>query len=342
MHKELNSVKGGNVQMQAKWVELGATPSWELPNRDNAAILSSSDAGPDATAHAKKATQRGGVKTTALAGSVFKDKDRKKGQHDGYKAFMENELGYSKDFPETSNICYGAYCGASPELIETMTWTNLEENLYNALQDLPMLTELCVLALYGQLVSAQYLTTVRADPKANALFFGPFHEKVKSHLQIPIKNSDLVLGDDATLQDCTLDNHLWEWPEVFYTVHAMKKELHHLREIFVSFLEGALETWERFTAEFKLVVELQMPRTLKRRHEFTVAMIDEQLTWHPEIQNNTAIPKNLKKLGKKHEKQLFLVGVIREFLAQRNGEMEDACLDVEDVKMMGDEGDECV
>jgi len=57
----------------------------------------------------------------------------------------------------------------------------MEKNLYNALQDPPTLTELAVLALYGQAVYHPYVSQIRGQ-NMNMLDLGPLHLEVeKTH-----------------------------------------------------------------------------------------------------------------------------------------------------------------
>ncbi|GLB36791.1 hypothetical protein LshimejAT787_0310830 [Lyophyllum shimeji] len=102
MHKELNSVKGGNVRMIAWWAENNITGPIKLMNRDNAAASRIGDSA--AKTRAAEVSQAGGVKLTSLAGAIFKHKDDKKGQHDTLRFFFEDSIGYYIGFPDTSNI----------------------------------------------------------------------------------------------------------------------------------------------------------------------------------------------------------------------------------------------
>jgi hypothetical protein len=80
MHKEMNSVKGGNAAMAAWWEEAGLWGPMKLMNKANAAAAATG-AG-RARDQAVDASQSGGVKLTSLAGAVFHHKDDKKGQQD--------------------------------------------------------------------------------------------------------------------------------------------------------------------------------------------------------------------------------------------------------------------
>ena len=64
----------------------------------------------------------------------------------------------------------------------------MKSNLYKALQDIPTLTELAVLALYSISVCLPYLKHVQGNTSAIALDLGPLHDNVKSHCVAVIDN----------------------------------------------------------------------------------------------------------------------------------------------------------
>jgi hypothetical protein len=198
MHKELNSVKGGNMALVAFWEKAGITAPIPLMNRDNtaAAELGSSEA----KTRAEKVTQAGAMKTTSLAGAIFNHKDDKKGHHDVWMDYIEDKLGHLVSFPDTSNTRYQTYClGACclilylPCFVEFLEqvrdkkdsglFNHMEQNVYRALQDIPTITELCVLAIYSQIISAPYMRSVRGPghDTTNLLDMGPLHDKVLEH-----------------------------------------------------------------------------------------------------------------------------------------------------------------
>jgi hypothetical protein len=101
MHKEMNSVKGGNTAMMAYWEEEGLQGPVKLMNRDNAAAASGGSS--VAKKRAGDVSQGGGAKVTSLAGALFNHKDDKKGQQDTLRIFFESVIGYMIHFPDTSN-----------------------------------------------------------------------------------------------------------------------------------------------------------------------------------------------------------------------------------------------
>ncbi|KAJ7670665.1 hypothetical protein DFH06DRAFT_1369651 [Mycena polygramma] len=113
MHKELNTVKGGNTAMIASWVEHQAPI--RLMNKDNKAAA---DAGNSAAkTRAEAVSEGGGVKLTSLAGMLFHHKDKKKGEGALFHIWFEDKLGYDISFPDTSNTRYQSHCETAAVLL---------------------------------------------------------------------------------------------------------------------------------------------------------------------------------------------------------------------------------
>ncbi|KDQ13894.1 hypothetical protein BOTBODRAFT_175306 [Botryobasidium botryosum FD-172 SS1] len=238
MHKEMNAVKGGNACMTAFWKVQGLVGPIKLVNKDNCAVAVSGD-------------------------SVTKERvteaDKKKGQQDALQIYMESIIGYMICFPNTSNTRYQALCKAAAELITKLdlyrqflelvrnlkdkcTFTNMEKNVFDALFDVPTLTELCVLVLYSQSISHLYMRKVRGM----------------------LKN----LLDLALYETGVLDGKPWERPDVFYAVQRLAPQLPHLEGTLIAFLEGARDTWVHFTSEFEEGGKIASASTSEKRHAF--------------------------------------------------------------------------
>jgi hypothetical protein len=168
MHKELNSVEGGNTRMMVWWTENKIIGPIKLMNQDNAAAVS---AGGTVGTRAAEVSQGGAVKLTSLAGALFNHKDDKKGQHDTYRFYMEATFGYIISFLDTS---YQTHCLAAVEIMvhleiyiqflllikdkkDSRTLNHLEQNVLTGLRDTPTIHELCVLVVYLQAISVPYL-----------------------------------------------------------------------------------------------------------------------------------------------------------------------------------------
>ncbi|KAI0039142.1 hypothetical protein FA95DRAFT_1453394, partial [Auriscalpium vulgare] len=273
MHKELNSVKGGNRAMQEFWTTHNIPGPIPLANRDNAVTLEGIAEGAEALTaaemRAQEVTSCGGVKTAELAGALFNHKDDKKGAQDTYRNYLHEHYNRRTKFPDTSNTRYQSYCEAAAEILvyrsglveflklikdkkTTRTLNHMEQNVYNALLDMPTLTELAVLVLYAQSITHPYMRVVRGSDSgdSNMLNYGPFHREVLNFIKKLIADPGLLLARDATAATGAMDGLQWHRPEAMYAVRALAPRLPHLEGALVAFLRGALTTWERFTSEF--------------------------------------------------------------------------------------------
>jgi len=87
----------------------------KLYNQDNSAAAALG--GEVAHEHASEVSQAGGVKLTSLAGAVFVNKDKKKGQQETLQVHLQSTMGYIVCFPRTSSTRYGSHSDAAIELI---------------------------------------------------------------------------------------------------------------------------------------------------------------------------------------------------------------------------------
>lgn len=80
MHKELNALKGGVVEMAASWKVINLTPPIALKNKFEAAKGSKST---------EDKSTRGAIKLASLAGALFNNKDEKKWYQSTIDHFFE-------------------------------------------------------------------------------------------------------------------------------------------------------------------------------------------------------------------------------------------------------------
>ncbi|KAJ7475256.1 hypothetical protein B0H11DRAFT_1810745, partial [Mycena galericulata] len=278
MHKDLNSFKGGNTEMMLEWKRLGLLSPILLANKENAALLRNllDPAQPkDAVLsedqfRAFEASTCGGVKTAALAGAIFNNKDDKKGQADHHVDFMTRSLGKQHcRFPDTSNTRFGSHGDAAGKLItylpqyrdimELIEWskqnpslTNIEKNLRDALNDIPTLTELVAMIIYKMTITHPYLRQVRGPgmESTNLLDLGPLHRAIRDHIQSILDNPELIFGPEVAYESATLDGLVWADPNTMSAVFKLIPSLPHIKDITFAFFRGALTTWTRFSAEF--------------------------------------------------------------------------------------------
>jgi len=281
-HKDLNTIRGGYLAMAAWWIEneLEEEHPVLLANRDNdpvvkerEAVLGKGDTPTPAQERAFHKSTRGAIKTAEIAGAIFNHKDGKKGHHDIFRYWWWEHVGVPFTFPDTSNNQFQSYCNAAAALIlyadefkdfleslrinkQNPTLNHMESNLWKALHCTSTVTELAVLAIYAEAISYPYMKAIRTSDaqKKNMLDLGPFHSRVYDHMQKIIANPDILIGKDLDLSEsyktATLDGEKWQNPAVVKKIFDLIPTLPHFRNLLIAFLQGAAQTWERFTSEF--------------------------------------------------------------------------------------------
>ena len=127
----------------------------------------------------------------------------------------------------------------------------MEQNFWNAIHDIPTLSELAVLSLYAQSISHPYMQRVRT-PGQNALELGPYHAKVLDHIGEIIHNPHLLIGPSPSFTTAALDGQNWNSPKIFEAVH--EKFPHFL--IFVDFLLPSSKEQRRHGNDLHLSLHL--------------------------------------------------------------------------------------
>ncbi|KAJ7588757.1 hypothetical protein C8J56DRAFT_889521 [Mycena floridula] len=268
MHKEQNSFKGGNSVMVAAWKALGAQGPMILANKWNSQAvkqaLAPEKGSEPVTAEelvALEASTAGGVKLACLAGTIFNNKDDKKGQGDSHVIHLEGQR-----FPDTSNTRFASYGDAADELIDslddyreylllmrdvkqTAKFNNLEKNVLEALHDPPTLTELVVLSLANQNITKPYLSYVR-QRGLNGLSLGPYHKTVVEHLDSVLEDPGRWLDPEKDAKLCTLDEDEWARPSAVAAARKLAPSLPLVKEMIVAFVRGMKGTFIRFASEY--------------------------------------------------------------------------------------------
>jgi len=204
MHKDLNAVKGGADRMSKWWEEVGKTPPIVLMNKSKAEAGLASEVG---------RSERCGIKLTNLLGALVRHKDPKKGQQDRFRTFSRKRLGYEVCFPDTSNTRYQSHTYGAAEILchpklylgfltfleNTKTSTpgrlnHMEENIRCGITDKSTFTEIIVLALYGEAISAPFTWFLCSSEGRNGLDLGEDYDHIKKHLQNVINNPHLLVG----------------------------------------------------------------------------------------------------------------------------------------------------
>ena len=271
-HKDLNTVRGGNASMMAWWKENNIPGPILLANKDNAAVLNADSTGDEITPAMERALQmttRGGIKAAQLAGEILNNKNDKKGHHNAFRWWWSTNFNDEFTFPDTSNNRFQSHCEAAAVLVQhldrfikfldyaknqkkVMRFSNMEQNLWKALDCPATKTELAVLAVYAQVISHPYMRQTRgpAAEKINMLDLGVLHKNVYGHMQRIIRDPSLVIGSSVTYETGAMDGQPWEYPGAFAAVQQLAADLPHILPVLVAFFKGAAATWKRFTSEF--------------------------------------------------------------------------------------------
>lgn len=125
----------------------------------------------------------------------------------------------------------------------------MEQNLWDALHDQPTASELAVLAIYAEAISYPYMKAVHGTDE-NILDLGPLHERVYKHMQKLIGNPEILIRNDVSFSTATLDGNEQQNEKVVHKILKLAPTLPHFRDLLITFLEGAAETWKCFTSEF--------------------------------------------------------------------------------------------
>ncbi|THU91295.1 hypothetical protein K435DRAFT_583338, partial [Dendrothele bispora CBS 962.96] len=271
MHKEMNAFKGGVAAMEAWWGANGIEPPARMYNWDNAAA-STLAPGTAALKRAEEKSKGGAIKVSDLAGAVFRHKDRKRGQQDTLRFYFDRLLGFTIEFPDTNNTRFQSHAEAAAVIITYLQYfleflrlvednknsrslNHMERNVLRGLECRQTLHEFAVITLYHQCISVPYMREIRGpigSTEQNALCLGPFHERLKTHLRLLIDEPELIVSRESfgNYKKAAFDGQLWDRLDAIYAVQSYLPELEHLKPLFVEFCKGALQTWERFTAEY--------------------------------------------------------------------------------------------
>ncbi len=144
-------------------------------------------------------------------------------------------MGIPFTFPDTSNNCFQSYCYAAAVLLLYLQFfqqflehlqitkqngklNHIESNLWKALHDPATLSELAILALYGEAIYYPYIKTIHSTSESgetqNMLDLGPLHQKVSTHIQNIIANPSNLLCENPSSVTASLDGDEWQHPNI--------------------------------------------------------------------------------------------------------------------------------
>jgi hypothetical protein len=278
-HKDLNTVRGGYMAMEKWWKEHHFDGPVLLANWDNDMVLEERNQaiahGDEVTPAQEQALNRstcGAIKTAQIAGAILNHKNDKKGHHDFFRDWWKKHVGIPFTFPDTSNNRFQSYCYAAAALLLYLQFfrqflehlqttkqngklNHMESNLWKALHDPATLSELAILALYGEAVSYPYVKAIRSTSESgeiqNMLDLGPLHQKVSTHIKAILANPSSLLCESPSSITASFGGESgdeWQHSEIFKSINDLS--LPHLEELLIAFFTGADETWTRFTSEF--------------------------------------------------------------------------------------------
>jgi hypothetical protein len=267
MHKDLNTFKGGATQLSAFWMEEGIEGPVKLLSRgreEQKELM-----GSDTTDCGLNGASGGAAKLADLVGALVRNKVETKGYPEEFRTYAMDQLNYEISFPDTSNTRYQCYGDAATELVRHPDFyigfldqhgkkkkraaglNHMEKNILKGLEDPATRTELAVFSLYSEAISKPYAISVRGsfNESKNALDLGPAHLQIISHIDILIKNPDLLIGDHTSHETGALYRTHWD-QTIINHIHSIRNQLPHLRQALIAFLQGARAKWVDFTKEF--------------------------------------------------------------------------------------------
>jgi hypothetical protein len=274
MHKEQNTFKAGCHAMNAAWERLSLPKPYVLANKSNAdkvkKALSPERGDKQLTEDELEAlisSAFGGAKLAALAGTIYRNKDDKKGQGDSHRVHFSDQEHF-RPFPETHNSRFGSFGEAAGELIlhlkqyihnleaiiqyrkQNPGLTNIELNVLHSLRDIPTLTELVIMSVYHETVAIPVLEFIQGS-KTNALDLKEFYSLVVDHCQKAIDDPSLFLEKSAdAFKQASLDGKEWRNTHIMEANWTLIPDLPQIVTLFQEFFIAAKACWIRFTAEF--------------------------------------------------------------------------------------------
>lgn len=125
----------------------------------------------------------------------------------------------------------------------------MEQNLANALTDIPTVTELAILALYSIFISKPYVGSVQ-DGGLTEVDLGPLHQDLVKHIEKLIDNPDLILLPKHIDEAEFLNEGHCKKSLAVQAIQALIPTLPNIRILLVAFLTGAHKGAIHFSEEF--------------------------------------------------------------------------------------------
>ena len=288
-HKLMNLFKHGAVAMHGSWPD-GEGPIL-LFNKDNQVVMDDVDGEDDpgygdAQRRAVATAQGGGIKVTSIGGLVFNHTDSKKGYREMHRTWMKDRLGTSSPI-HTATSRFGSNGEAASEFVvhrdiylefleilrdakDSMSWTNIEQNVYKGLQDQGTFTELCAMSIFMESFfhpAFKMLRSAEAGLRGNALEQGQFYECAEEYLGSVVVNPDIVLSDTVA-REATFFGQPWNRLDAVIAVRKAAPKLPHLRRCVSKMFEGARDACSSFLSEFAVGDAIDMATADQRELAF--------------------------------------------------------------------------
>ena len=133
----------------------------------------------------------------------------------------------------------------------------MELKLIKSLNDIPTLTELAILTLYGKQVSSTYMKYIQGKKMINHLTPGPFHQKLLNFLDCLIDTPNLI-SDNPNDKLHFLKGKSYSDSLAVKAVLALAPQLPHLSGLFKAFLVGTRPVWACFSSELRVLLVYQI------------------------------------------------------------------------------------
>ncbi|KAF9023347.1 hypothetical protein BDZ89DRAFT_1192387 [Hymenopellis radicata] len=262
MHKAINASKGAFTRLALTWPAHEHAGPIILFNKDNAAAAASTD--PALKARAERLSGRGGVKLVELMGMLLNNSNKKLGQQDMHAIWFESQIHITAEIIAHLAL-YIEFLEFIREHKGSGQWTNLEENIYNALHCHATLADLVAMTLYSQSCDIPYMRIVRTEI-LNQLDLPPTNDKAKALCRKVIADPGILCGSEVDYKTAALDGKQWQRPDAVYAARAMVSKLPLVAECVKFTFEGALETWERFTEDERSQQRVGLTEQQKLNH----------------------------------------------------------------------------
>jgi len=127
----------------------------------------------------------------------------------------------------------------------------MEGNIRRGILDGPTFTEIMVLTLYGEAISAPFARFLCSSGDKNGLDLGPNYDRFLQHIQNIIDHPNLLIGPKIDAPAASLDGQPWHNINIIHKIEETYLLYPDLEGALVAFFQGTLDKLVAFTEEFK-------------------------------------------------------------------------------------------